>query len=189
MNDPKAILEDVEERMLKAVEHLKDELRGLRTGRATPALVDSIKVDYYGSPTPMGQISQISIPEARQIAIKPFDKNALKPIENALLTSDLGLQPSSDGKLVRVTLPPLSEEQRKKLAAKAKEMGEEAKVSLRNVRRDGNKHAETIMKDKSSGVSEDQGKDLLDTIQEHLKSHEKEVDDILKAKSEEIMTV
>jgi ribosome recycling factor len=189
MNDPDEILLDVQERMLKAVDHLKDELRGLRTGRASPALVDNIKVDYYGSPTPMGQIAQISIPEARQIAIKPFDKNALKPIETALLTSDLGLQPSSDGKLVRVTLPPLSEEQRKKLAGRAKEIAEEAKVSIRNVRRDGNKNAETAMKDKSNHISEDQGKDLLDSIQQELKDHEKQVEDILKAKTQEIMTV
>ncbi len=187
MSDPDTILADVHERMDKAVTHLKDELRGIRTGRATPALVDHLRVDYYGTATPLSQLSQISIPEPRQIAVKPFDANALPEIEKAILKSELGLQPNRDGKLIRITLPPLSEDQRKKLAARAKDVAEETKVSLRNVRRDGNKAAEQAQK--SHDISEDQARDLTAEVQEQLKKHEGLVEEILKSKTEEIMTV
>ncbi|MCA8972529.1 MAG: ribosome recycling factor [Planctomycetes bacterium] len=182
----KQILKDVEDRMVKAVAHLKDELRGIRTGRAVPALVDNVRVDYYGSPTPLNQLAQISAPEARQLLVKPFDTKALADIERAVLKADLGMTPNSDGKVLRLNLPVLSEEQRKKLAHRVKDIGETARVSLRNVRRDGNKHVETAKKD---GLSEDQAADLADRVQEFLKKHEAEIDAILKSKTEEIMTV
>ena len=183
----KQLLNDVQDRMGKALSHLRDDLKGIRSGRATPALVENIRVDYYGSPTPLLQLAQISIPEPRQIAVKPFDVSAIGEIERAILKSDLGLSPNSDGKLIRLTLPPLSEEQRKKLATRVKDLGEQARVALRNVRRDGNKQIEQAKKD--GGLSEDQARDLTEEVQEHLKKHEKEVDDILSAKTDEIMTV
>lgn len=182
----KQIMADVEERMDKAVAHLKDELRGIRSGRATPALVENVRVDYYGSPTPLNQIAQISVPEPRQLMVKPFDVSALADIERAILKSDLGLSPNSDGKVLRLALPVLSEEQRKKLATRVKDLGEQARVSIRNVRRDGNKHVDAAKKD---GLSEDQAADLVDQIQDVLKKHEGTIDSVLKSKTEEIMTV
>lgn len=182
----KQILADVEERMDKAVQHLKNELRAIRSGRAVPALVENVRVDYYGSPTPINQLAQVSAPEARQLLIKPFDTKALADIERAVLKADLGMTPNSDGKVLRLNLPALSEEQRKKLANRVKDIGETARVSLRNVRRDGNKAAEAAKKD---GLSEDQVKDLEARVQDLLKVHEANVDSILKAKTEEIMTV
>lgn len=182
----KSILRDVKERMDKAVTHLKDELRGIRSGRATPALVENVRVDYYGSPTPLNQLAQISVPEPRQLMVKPFDAGALADIERAILKSDLGMSPNSDGKVLRLGLPVLSEEQRKKLAGRVKDLGEQARVSIRNVRRDGNKHIEAAKKD---GLSEDQAADLVDEVQEALKEHEASIDSILKSKTEEIMTV
>ena len=182
----KQIMSDVEDRMDKAVAHLKDGLRGIRTGRATPALIDNVRVDYYGSPTPLNQLAQISVPEPRQLLVKPFDAGALADIERAILKSDIGMTPNSDGKVLRLSLPVLSEEQRKKLANRVKDLGEQARVSLRNVRRDGNKHVESSKKD---GLSEDLAADLVDQVQELLKKHESAIDAILKSKTEEILTV
>src|SRR5918999_538996 len=134
------ILFDAEERMEKAVNVFKDELRGLRTGRATPALVDSLKVEYYGSPTPLKQLAQINTPDPTSIVIRPFDPGSLKEIEKAIRSSDLGMAPNNDGKMIRLTVPPMSGEQRQKMVARIKKSGEEAKVACRNIRRDANKH-------------------------------------------------
>src|SRR5262249_24225447 len=142
------ILFDGEERMEKAVDVFRDELRGLRTGRATPALVDSLRVEYYGSPTPLKQLAQISTPDPQQIVIKPFDPGCLKDIEKALRSSDLGLAPKNDGNINRLTVPPMSGEQRQKMVARIKKLAEETKVAIRNIRRDANKHFETAEKDK-----------------------------------------
>src|SRR5947209_14444188 len=128
------ILMDCEERMEKAVNVFRDELRGLRTGRATPALVDSLRVDYYGSPTPLKQMAQISCPEPQQIVIRPFDAGQLKEIEKAIRSSDLGMSPNNDGKLIRLTVPSMSGEQRQKLGKRIKESAEAARVSCRNIR-------------------------------------------------------
>src|SRR5580765_2196492 len=133
------ILFDCEERMEKAVTVYRDELRGLRTGRATPALVDSIRVEYYGSPTPLKQLAQISTPDPQQIVIRPFDQGSLKDIEKAIRSSDLGMAPNNDGKMIRLTVPAMSGEQRQKMVARIKKSAEEAKVAMRNVRRDANK--------------------------------------------------
>src|SRR5437867_7841183 len=133
------ILFDAEERMEKAVNVFRDELRGLRTGRATPALVDSIRVEYYGSPTPLKQLAQINTPDPQQIVIRPFDQNSLKDIEKAIRSSDLGLSPNNDGKMIRLIVPAMSGEQRQKMVARIKKLAEESKVALRNIRRDANK--------------------------------------------------
>src|SRR5437660_8430075 len=142
------ILFDGEERMEKAINVFKDELRGLRTGRATPALVDTIRVEYYGSPTPLKQLAQISTPDPQQIIIRPFDQSCLKDIEKAIRSSDLGMSPNNDGKMIRLTVPPMSGEQRQKMAARIKKLAEESKVALRNMRRDANKHFDQAEKAK-----------------------------------------
>ena len=178
---------DAEERMDKAVQHLREVLRGIRTGRATPGLVDTMKVDYYGSPTPLKQIANIAIPEPRMIMIKPFDPGSLKDIEKAIASSDLGINPASDGKIIRLQIPPLSEERRKQLASLVKERAEEGRVSLRNVRRDANKSADAAEKD--GEMSEDEARKCRDDIQELIKSYESKVDAELKKKTEEIMTI
>src|SRR5713101_7304252 len=133
------ILFDAEERMEKAVGVFRDELRGLRTGRATPALVDNIRVEYYGSPTPLKQLAQINTPDPQSILIRPYEQTLLKDIEKAVRSSDLGMSPSNDGKMIRLQVPPMSGEQRQKMVTRIKKSAEDAKVSCRNIRRDANK--------------------------------------------------
>src|SRR5436309_7628887 len=170
------ILFDGEERMEKAVNVLKDELRGLRTGRATPALVDSIRVEYYGSPTPLKQLAQISTPDPQQIVIRPFDQSVLKEIEKAIRSSDLGMSPNSDGKMIRLTVPPMSGEQRQKMVARIKKSAEEAKVALRNIRRDANKHFDTA--EKAKEMTEDERDKGKEDVQKLLKDYEDKVTDL-----------
>lgn len=181
------ILLDCEEQMEKAVEHLRHELRGIRTGRASPALVENIKVDYYGSPTDLRAIASISVPEATQILIKPFSPQDLKSIEKAINDSKIGLTPHSDGKQLRLMLPPLSQERRLQLAGQCKSLAEEAKVRIRNARRDANKLADT--EQKGSVMTEDEANGAKEQIQELTKNYEKKVDDLIEHKKSEIMTV
>jgi ribosome recycling factor len=179
------ILFDAEERMEKAVNVLRDELRSLRTGRATPALVDTLKVEYYGSPTPLKQLAQISTPDPQQILIKPFDPGSLKDVEKAIRSSDLGLAPNSDGKIIRLTVPPMSGEQRQKMVQRIKKMAEEAKVAIRNIRRDANKHFDQAEKDK--GMSEDLRDKGKEDVQELTRTYEDKVSDLADKKSKEVM--
>lgn len=181
------ILLECEEHMDKAVDHLRHELRGIRTGRATPALVENIKVDYYGSPTDIRSIASISVPEATQILIKPFSPGDLKSIEKAVNDSKIGLTPHSDGKTLRLMLPPLSQERRLQLAGQCKTYGEEAKIRIRNARRDANKIADT--EQKGGVMTEDQGTATKDQIQELTKTYEAKVDEVLEHKKKEIMAV
>lgn len=181
------ILLDTEDKMEKAVAHVVQEFNHIRTGRATAGLVDGVRVDYYGSPTPLKQLATISVPEARLIVIKPFDPGSLKEIEKAIQKSELGVTPQSDGKLVRLVMPPLSEEQRKKLAARCKELAEAARVSIRNVRRDSNKAADGAMGD--GALTEDQDAKLREEIQALTKTYEGKVDEALGKKTKEIMEV
>jgi ribosome recycling factor len=179
------ILLDTEERMEKAVNVFRDELRGLRTGRATPALVDSLRVEYYGSPTPLKQLAQINTPDPQQIVIRPFDQSVLKDIEKAIRSSDLGMSPSNDGKMIRLQVPPMSGEQRKKMAARIKKSAEDAKVACRNIRRDGNKHYDAAEKNKEMTEDErDKGKEEVQTL---LKTYEAKVEDMAAKKTKEIM--
>ena len=147
------IVQDAEDRMSKALDFMRDEFRGMRTGRAHPGLVESIRVDYYGSPTPVKDMASISVPEPDQIVIKHFDASAISDMEKGLLASDLGITPQNDGKLIRLKVPPLSEERRKQLVSRAKEIAEESRISMRNVRRDANKTFEGSKKD--GDLSED----------------------------------
>lgn len=181
------ILLDAEERMEKAVNALKSQFRTLRSGRANPGLVENVKVDAYGAPTTLKQIATIAVPEPRQILIRPFDRGLLGEIERAILKSDLGLTPNSDGKIIRLPVPALSEERRRKMVSTIKGMGEEAKVALRNIRRDANKQAE---KEKKSGdLSEDDLYGIKDEIQKLTGTYEKQIDAALETKTVELMEV
>lgn len=179
------ILLDVEERMEKAVDVLKASLAGVRTGRASTGLVDTLRVEAYGSPTPIKQLASIGVPEPQQILIRPFDPGTLKDIEKAIQASGLGLNPMSDGRVIRLNVPPLSTEVRRKLVARVKELTEEAKVAIRNVRRDGNKAAEQAEKDKK--LTEDDNERVQEEIQELTKAYEAKANDLAKAKEVEIM--
>jgi ribosome recycling factor len=179
------ILFDAEERMEKAANVFRDELRGLRTGRATPALVDSIRVEYYGSPTPLKQMAQISTPDPQQILIRPFDASSLKEIEKAIRSSDLGMSPNNDGKMIRLVVPPMSGEQRQKMVARIKKLAEESKVAIRNIRRDGNKHFEQAEKAKEMTEDErDKGKEEVQTL---TKKYEDKVTELADKKAKEVM--
>lgn len=185
--DGDEILMDAEERMEGAVGHLGSELSGMRSGRASPALVDKIQVTAYDTLTPLAQLAQIGCPEPRQILIKPYDPSIAKEIEKAIQASDLGLNPSSDGKVIRLNLPPLSEERRKQLAKVAKDRGEETNVSIRNIRRDANKQVDAALKDKS--LTEDDVTKIKEEIQELTKAHEGKVKSLVERKTAELMEV
>lgn len=181
------ILKSAEEKMEKVLSHLTKEFRNIRTGRATPAVVENLMIAAYGSQMPLKQCGTISAPEARQLVIKPFDAGLMKDVEKAILASDLGVTPQNDGKVIRLNFPPLTEDRRKKLAQEVKAKGEEGKVSMRNVRRDALKELEVLLKDKL--ITEDDNKRMKDNVQEMVKKYEKKADDQVKAKSEEIMEI
>lgn len=183
----KGILSEAEDRMNKAVGRLEQDLKGIRTGRATPGLVDHIRVDYYGSMTPISQMAQVSVQDGKTIVIKPFEGSQTPVIEKAILASDIGITPQTDGKLIRLPVPMLTEEQRKKYVAHAKELAEAQRVAIRNVRRDSNKHAQGALKD--SKITEDQARDLETKIQDLTKHSESKVDELLKKKSDEITKI
>ncbi len=179
------ILLDVEERMEKSVDHLKGSLAGIRTGRANPGLVDSLRVEVYGSPTPMKQVAAVGAPEPTQIVVRPYDPGTLKDIEKAIIAADLGLNPQSDGRVVRINIPPLSTDVRRKYVGRIKELSEEAKISIRNVRREGNKAADQAEKDKR--VSEDERDDVKSEIQDLTKKYESQVEKMAKAREADVM--
>jgi ribosome recycling factor len=179
------ILLDTEERMEKAVNVYRDELRGLRTGRATPALVENIRVEYYGSPTPLKALATISTPDPQHLVIKPFDGSVLKDVEKAIRSSDLGMTPNSDGKMIRLQVPAMSGEQRQKMATRIKKSAEEAKVACRNIRRDGNKHFDTAEKNKE--MTEDERDKGKEEVQALLKTYEEKIQEMADKKSKEIM--
>lgn len=183
--DQDEILLDAEERMEKAVNIFRDQLHGLRTGRANPGLVDSIRVDYYGSPTPMKQLAQISVPEPQQILIRPFDAGALNDIVKAIQSSDAGLTPNSDGRLIRLNVPPLSTDRRREMVTRVNKFAEEARVAIRNIRRDANKHADAAEKEKI--LTEDDNKAAKDKIQDLTKAYEGKVNQQATAKESEVM--
>ena len=178
------ILFEAEEEMESAVEYLRKEFRGIRTGRASAGLVDHIKVDYYGSPTDLRQLATIATPDASLIVIKPFDPSSLKDIEKAIYASDLGITPSADGKLIRLSVPPLSIERRDQIAGQLKKMAEASRVAIRNARRDANKHADKG--EKASELTEDEVRKLKDGVQKLTGTYEGKVTELLDAKTKEI---
>ncbi|MCU0717233.1 ribosome recycling factor [Pirellulaceae bacterium SH501] len=179
------IMLDAEERMEKALGVLKNNLAGIRTGRATPGLLDSVKVTVYGSATPLKQLASVGAPEPQQLVIRPFDPSTIKDIEKAIVASELGLNPQNDGRIIRINIPPLSTDVRKKLVARIKDLAEESKVSIRNVRRDANKAIETAEKDKL--ISEDDRDKAKEDVQELTKKYENSVGDLAKAREAEVM--
>lgn len=181
------ILLDSEEHMENAVEHLKHELRGIRTGRASPGLVEHIKVDYYGSPTDLRSIAAISVPEATQLLIRPFSPQDLHAIEKAINDSKIGLTPHSDGKQLRLTLPSMSQERRLQLVGQCKQHAETAKVQIRNARRDANKLIDT--EEKGGLIPEDEASEGKEKTQELTKDYEAKVDALIEHKRQEIMAV
>ena len=182
---PDEILMDSEDRMQKAIDVLKKNLAGIRTGRANPGLVDTLRVDVYGSPTPIKQIASVGAPEPTQIVIKPYDPSVIKEIEKAIVGSDLGFNPQNDGRMVRINIPPLSTDVRKKLVSRIKELTEDAKVSIRNIRRDANKAADSAEKEKT--ISEDQRDDVKNEVQELTKKFEDQVVEMAKNRETEVM--
>ena len=176
----------LEERMEKTIEHLEDEFAKIRAGRANPNILHGIMVDYYGTPTPIQQVANVSVPEPRMIQIQPWEKSMLKVIEKAIMVSDLGINPTNDGTAVRLIFPELTEERRKELVKDVKKKGEAAKVAIRNIRRDGN---DAFKKLKGSDVSEDEIKNLEDELQKMTDKYVKEIDSAVEVKSKEVMTV
>ncbi|MEE3494931.1 MAG: ribosome recycling factor [Butyrivibrio sp.] len=179
-------IKEYNDKMQKSFDFLKEELASIRAGRANPHVLDKIKVDYYGTPTPIQQVGNVSVPEARIIQIAPWDKTLIKDIEKAIMTSDLGITPSNDGAVIRLVFPELTEERRKQLAKDIRKKGEDAKVAVRNVRRDGN---DALKKLKGSDVSEDEINDLNDELQKVTDKFIKDIDAAVEDKNKEIMTV
>lgn len=175
-----------EEKMTKTLSGLESELSTIRAGRANPHILDKITVDYYGSPTPLQQVANITVPEARIIQIQPWESSLIKTIEKAILCSDLGLNPNNDGKLIRLVLPELTEERRKELVKDVKKKGEAAKVAIRNIRRDANEAFKKLTK---QDVSEDEVKDLETQVQKITDKFIKDIDGAVDKKSKEILTV
>jgi len=183
----KEIYASHEDRMKKAIEIMRKEYASLRAGRATPALLDKITVDYYGTPTPINQVANIAVPEPRMLTIQPWEKSMLTPIEKAILNSDLGLTPNNDGSVIRLSIPQLTQQRRQELVKVVHKKAEECRVAVRNLRRDGNEAIKKLEKDRA--ISEDEAKKGMDDIQKLTDKYIKEIDQIMAAKEKEIMEV
>lgn len=181
-----ARLQVFQEKMEKALSYLESDYQTIRAGRANPHVLDKVKVDYYGTPTPIQQVGNVSVPEPRMIQIAPWEKSLIKDIEKAIMMSDIGITPSNDGAVIRLVFPELTEERRKDLVKEVKKKGEEAKVAIRNIRRDGNDAFKKLAKEE---VSEDEIKELTDKLQKMTDQFVKDIDAAIDSKSKEIMTV
>lgn len=177
------ILMETEEKMEKTIENLNDRFKNIRAGRANPAILDSVKVNYYGAPTPLNQLATISVPEARKLQIKAFDKSCLSDIEKAIYEANLGLTPNNNGELIFITIPELTEDRRREFVKQAKAMAEEAKIALRNIRQDANNSLKKLE------INEDEEKRASENVQELINTYNKKVDERLKEKEEELMTI
>lgn len=182
-----SVIKQAEDKMKKSLTALEEEFNTLRTGRASPALFDKIRVEYYGNPTPLNQVATISVPEARLVVIQPWDKSVIGEIEKAIQKSELSVNPSNDGKIIRISIPPLTEERRKEFVKMAKNMAEQSKVSIRNVRRDANDELKKSEKD--GDMSEDDLKRAEDEVQKLTDKYVEEVNTILEAKESEILEI
>jgi ribosome recycling factor len=187
MDTMKSLVSDARQRMHGSVESVRRDLAGMRTGRASLAMLDGIRVDYYGTPTPLNQVGNLSTPEATLITIQPWEPSLLPAIEKAIRTSDLDLNPQNDGKLIRIPVPPLTEERRKTLVKHAHKVAEEGRVAIRNVRRDVNDHLKKLLK--GHEVSEDDEKHAMAEVQKLTDQHIEQINDILKKKESEILEV
>lgn len=182
-----AIKKDISEKMEKTITGLKDQLGQIRTGRANPAMLERIRVDYYGTPTPLRQISSVTVPDARTLVIQPWEKTMLQTIEKAIQKSDLGLPPNNDGKVIRLSVPELTEERRQDIVKQVRKRGEEAKIALRNARRDANELLKKAEKD--GGLAEDAGKKAHDEIQKITDKFVSKVDEVITHKEEDVMSI
>ena len=180
------VLEMASERMDKAVNHLEIELSRIRAGKANIHLLDGISVDYYGTMTPIAQVANISTPDPKTIAIQPWEKSMISPIEKAIMGSNLGITPANNGEVIRINIPPLTEERRKNLVRQVRQEGETAKVSIRNSRREANEEIKQLLKD---GIPEDEAKKAEDDVQKHTTDYSSKIDKIIEGKETEIMTV
>ncbi|MCM1325934.1 MAG: ribosome recycling factor [Lachnoclostridium sp.] len=180
-----ARLQQYEDKMKKALEFLESDYAAIRAGRANPHVLDKLRIDYYGTPTPIQQVGNITVPEARIIQIAPWEKSMIKEIEKAIQISDIGINPSNDGNVIRLVFPELTEERRKDLVKEVKKKAEEGKVAIRNIRRDGN----DALKKQAKEISEDEVKQMEDQLQKLTDKYVKEVDALMESKSKEIMTV
>lgn len=183
--DMDARLQQYEDKMKKAVEFLENDYAAIRAGRANPHVLDKLRIDYYGTPTPIQQVGNVTVPEARIIQIAPWEKSLIKEIEKAIQTSDIGINPSNDGNVIRLVFPELTEERRKDLVKEVKKKAEEGKVAIRNIRRDGN----DALKKQAKEISEDEVKQMEEQLQKLTDKFVKEVDALMESKSKEIMTV
>ncbi|RKZ22610.1 ribosome recycling factor [bacterium] len=179
------ILKDAKERMKKAVKVVEDELKGVRTGRASPSILQGIKVEYYGTKVPINQVASITVPQPDLLVVHPWDKSVLPEIEKAIRTSDLGLNPSNDGNVIRIPIPPLTEERRKELVKLVRKMAEEGRVAIRNIRRDANEKVRRLKKD--GEISEDDAMRLEKEIQKLTDEYIEKIDEVLEHKEKEIM--
>ena len=179
------IVNDSAQHMRKAVEHVQQQLAKVRTGRASASMLDAVKVEYYGEPTPLAQVGSVSVPDARSIMIQPWDRTALQNIEKAILAANLGITPQNDGQVIRISVPPLTEERRKDIVKQCKKMAEEGKLAVRNIRRDANE--ELKMAEKTEHFSEDERKRGEDDVQKNTDKYVAEIDKILAAKEVEVM--
>ena len=184
---PKQVLQNAKERMEKAIQSFSRELASIRAGRASASLLDRVTVEYYGAPTPINQLAQVSVPEARMLVIQPYDKSQIGEVEKAILKSDLGLTPTSDGTIIRLSIPALTEERRRELVKMVKKYAEEAKVAVRNVRRDGNDDLKKL--EKAGDITEDDLRGYTEDIQKETDKYIAKVDEIAKNKEKEIMEV
>ncbi|PLX80302.1 MAG: ribosome recycling factor [Desulfuromonas sp.] len=181
------VTDETKSGMGKTIEALRRELGKVRTGRASLSLLDNVKVDYYGTPTPLSQVGTLAIPEPRLITIQPWEKNLIPDIEKAILKSDLGLNPSSDGQLIRLAIPALTEERRKEMVKVTKRMGEDSKIAIRNVRRDANENLKQLQKDKE--ITEDEQKRGEKSVQDLTDEFIQQIDEIITAKEQEVMEI
>ncbi|MFB0949181.1 MAG: ribosome recycling factor [Burkholderiaceae bacterium] len=179
--------QNADQKMQKSIESLKNDLSKVRTGRAHPSLLDQVHVDYYGSPTPLSQVANLTLIDARTLGVQPWEKNMIAPVEKAIRESDLGLNPASMGDLIRVPMPALTEERRKELVKVVKHEGENAKIAVRNIRRDANEHLKKMLKDKD--ISEDDERRAQDDVQKMTDKFVAEVDKLVTQKEADIMTV
>jgi ribosome recycling factor len=187
MTSLEEIYKDAGHKMDVSLEHVRNEFAHVRTGRATTALLDGIKVDYYGTPTPLNQIAGVSVPDPQTVSIQPWEKSMIGPIEKAIMEADLGFNPQNDGTFIRIPIPKLSEERRIELVKLLKKLAEEGRIAVRNVRRDANDHIKRFTKD--NHVSEDEEHEYMDKIQKMTDKHIEKIDEMLKDKEKEVMTV
>ncbi len=187
LNDIDSIIKDTKNRMKKTIQYFDDELARVRTGRASPALVENMKVNYYGAQMPMNQVSNISVPDSKTILIQPWDPGAMEPIEKAIIQSDLGINPNNDGKVIRLSIPPLTEDRRKELVKYVSNIAEDNRVSIRQIRKDSNNHIKHL--EKEEGVPEDDCKKALSDVQDLTDHYIDEINKLLEKKEQEIMEI